>query len=819
MQSRPLWVFGVAVAALAAAPALAAKRKRAAPLPVPENPLDLATPTWFTPETPRGASKAKVAKGLRIGAIYPAPQTDKNPQPAEAISLFNSSSEPIRLSGLRLEVSSYRRGKFKHHSMTLASKGVIDSGAELWLAADTRGFSRQFGRLPGVSASGAGGEVASLGDPWTALPDGRAVVRLYQPGLGHIDTVAYNLTSKPWSPTGMALWTGLAVDPTQSSAVTGKRQLIRRDRSTRGDLLPEYDGARDYDSCSWHSGLGSDPVHRCFMAGQSDFNPARHAGVAEVIATSAPDNNFKGLITRFDQAKREILVSIYHFTSGEIADALVRAVGRGLVVRVYAEGSPVGGLPKNSLRMFRRLIRAGVSITILRGDKKNKVLKRFRYDHSKYAIIDREWAVIGSENYGYTGHPVDNRYGNRGWEIQIKHPGFVADLLAVWNWDTSRSNPDVEVGDERLRVPVIAEKPALAAPKSRRRRSKRLGEYLQPVLPAKVKESMHLQLVLSPDNSLAEEGSVIGMIKGAQKELLVLQNSMPTRWGRGRKKVTSPLVEAVVAAARRGVVTRVLLDATFYQLDPLKPDGNDDTVRYLNALAASEDLDLQARVIDLETLGLSKIHAKGVMVDQHKTFVGSQNWSENSFRGNREVGVVVESKAVTDYYRRLFWRDWRYSPESRRPLLSRTRLGKRSVEAGSLVGLIKKRGDRCTVRYRSQVGELSCDQLGARYLSASQTYVQEAGPAVVRGRVRKLHKSKSYWYLNFGEFWRQDFSIQIPVALVEKMVATGIRFDQIAGVAIEARGELSRYNGPSLRIERSEDLKVLTLRKGSPPWP
>ena len=57
--------------------------------------------------------------------------------------------------------------------MTLSCKGVIDVGEELWLAANVLAFSRQFGRLPALASSGSGGEVKSLGDAWTPLPDGR----------------------------------------------------------------------------------------------------------------------------------------------------------------------------------------------------------------------------------------------------------------------------------------------------------------------------------------------------------------------------------------------------------------------------------------------------------------------------------------------------------------------------------------------------------------------------------------------------------------------------------------------------------------------
>jgi phosphatidylserine/phosphatidylglycerophosphate/cardiolipin synthase-like enzyme len=756
---------------------------------------------------------------LRFGGVYPAPSGAKHPQPQEAISLINASSEAIALRGLRIQVQSWKRKKILQAEMVIEAPGLLEPGAELWLAADMRGFAQHFGKRPALASVGAAGGVSYLGEAWAPLPDSRAVLRLFQPGKGHVDSLAYNLTSKPWTPDGLELWHGAAVAPTQASAVTGKRQVIRRDRDLSGQLLPEFNGAKDYDSCFWYSHLGDDPLHRCMMAGQSQFNPVVHSGSAEVLATSSPDNNYKALTGRFDGAKREILVSIYHFTNDDIAEALMRAAKRGVEVKVYAEGGPVGGLSENTLRLFRNLQRSGVEVMVLRSDKAKGILKRFRYDHSKYAIIDREWLIVGSENYGYTGHPTDNRHGNRGWEIQIKHPGLVADLLAVWRFDTAPSNADVGIGDERLRVAISDGKAAVAGLKSRSHGSKRMGEYLQPAVAARVKGEMELQLVLSPDNSLAEKGAVIGMIKGAKSELLILQNSMPTRWGRGRKKVESPLVASVVAAARRGVRTRVLLDGVFYQLDPAKPDGNDDTVRYLNALAAKEGLDLQARIIDLETIGLAKIHAKGVIVDAAWTFVGSQNWSENSFRANREVGVAIHATKVAAYYRRLFMRDWRYSPPSRHYLLSAQRVGSSSLKAGALVGLLRRKGDSCRVRRRAQAGEIPCASLGEPLLSATQTYLFGKGSVTVRGRVRKLHKGRKYWSLNFGDFWRQDFSVQIPVALAEKMAGAGMRFDAIAGRAIEAHGQLGQYNGPNLRLQTVDDLRILSLGKGQSPWP
>ena len=110
--------FAILTLALLASPSYAAKRR--APLPVAENPLDLAKPTWVAQTVARGADQPAASMGVRIGSVYPAPATDKHPQPAEAIALINASDEPVRLSGLRLEVVRFKRGKKKTSTMTLS---------------------------------------------------------------------------------------------------------------------------------------------------------------------------------------------------------------------------------------------------------------------------------------------------------------------------------------------------------------------------------------------------------------------------------------------------------------------------------------------------------------------------------------------------------------------------------------------------------------------------------------------------------------------------------------------------------------------------
>ena len=263
--------------------------------------------------------------------------------------------------------------------------------------------------------------------------------------------------------------------------------------------------------------------------------------VAEVVATSAPDNNFKGLVRRFDSAQREILVSIYHFTGRQITDSLAQAAQRGVSVHVYAEGVPVGGLPDKTLRLFRRLIRSGVTVSILRGDKDKQILKRFRYDHSKYAIIDREWVVIGTEELRHHWAPDRHALRQPWLGDPDQDPDLVADLLKVWRWDTGRSNLDVVLGDERLRVDggSAEQAPELVGPSKSKSKPKRLGTYLNPAAPLSTQGEMALQLVLSPDNSLSERGAIIGMVNAAQRAARVAELDAHPMGSRAQDRLTA----------------------------------------------------------------------------------------------------------------------------------------------------------------------------------------------------------------------------------------------------------------------------------------
>ncbi len=103
----------------------------------------------------------------------------------------------------------------------------------------------------------------------------------------------------------------------------------------------------------------------------------------------------------------------------------------------------------------------------------------------------------------------------------------------------------------------------------------------------------------------------------------------------------SPLLDALIDAADRGVAVRVLADET--------ADGTADS---LARLAAGG---VDARLDDPDTT----THNKLVLVDD-TAFVGSHNWSDSGLTRNHEGSVRLDGAEVTAFYRDIFevlWQD------------------------------------------------------------------------------------------------------------------------------------------------------------------
>ena len=783
-----------------------------------------------------------------ISGVYFDGHLRGDPEPEEAVRLTNTSLTQtadvshwvlsdryliLSKRGRKKKSKRWKRKKRKNFSnlrnnITLPSNLKIPPGGSIWIAHKGKAFKRVFGFAPHAEMVDTLGNIpkVSKSKGWLLLFASRGILSLHNPQGNVQDVICYVRSTEHDSLNHALLpqgsWRGSSVLLRWANTYSWTGQILARDRDKNGLPTTDTNTAKDWNSSFSRAKLGVDPIHRVELPGQTLFNPKNHKGVyAEVLATSAPENNFAALTKAFKRAKREILINIYQFTNVLIADALLYALKKGVKVKLLIEGVPVGGLRDKSRYIATRLVKAGAKIYWMRGNRRKRIRRRYRFNHAKYVLIDRKWVIIGTENYGSTGHPVHPTYGNRGWEIHVRSPKLFRDLYKVFRADTAAAR-HLDL------LPHQSSRSRWGSPKKsnfRPKRKFRKGRYLYKKSPKRIKGTMDLQLILSPDNSLHEKGSIIGSILACKKEVLIQQNSIQLYWGKKNRRSFSstpslPLM-AVIKAARKGCRVRVLLDSTWYNIRSDNPRGNDKTVWKLNKIAKDENLNLQAKLINLQAANIVKIHAKGVIVDRKVIFVGSINWSENSFKGNREVGVLIKHPKVAMYYTDLFMRDWLHSR------IFRVVINKKRVPVyakpnalAKVIG-IRYAGDPLDVL--AEVGEFYQVRLPYRRIAflRKEQHTILVNPFEARFQVGKratlagkIHSIRSYRKLHkmyFAKSFKQGFEIIIWRKTAEKLKNKyGSLKRALVGRYVQIQGKISTYRGkPQIILRSPSHLTVL----------
>lgn len=350
--------------------------------------------------------------------------------------------------------------------------------------------------------------------------------------------------------------------------------------------------------------------------------PVVHGGPEEVRAFVLPDAE-NVVVETLREADRRILLAGYTFASDRVADALVAARKRNVTVRVLLAGNPVGGLTSREATLLDRLAAAGVDVRLLAGPR-----RRYAYHHAKYAVID-DRALVTTENFKPSG---TGGQSNRGWGVVVEQSrvieGLVETFRADAGWVAATDWQSFRRGRTFARSFVA---------------NGSYGSGMQP----KTVTATDVELLVAPDNA---ERRVVSLLDDATESIDVIQMSIDGRRG--------PFLRATLRAARRGVKVRILLSSASYVREE-----NERLVEWLDERAAAENLPLDAKLAT-PAGRYETIHAKGVVVDDRRVLVGSLNWNAESMRRNREVLVLLEGKAVANYYGRVFEGDWNGDEQS-----------------------------------------------------------------------------------------------------------------------------------------------------------
>jgi phosphatidylserine/phosphatidylglycerophosphate/cardiolipin synthase-like enzyme len=133
----------------------------------------------------------------------------------------------------------------------------------------------------------------------------------------------------------------------------------------------------------------------------------------------------------------------------------------------------------------------------------------------------------------------------------------------------------------------------------------------------------------------------VEMISGAQRTIDLEEFYVNNQAGQSLQ----PVIDAIKAAAGRGVQVRLIVDAGYYKTYPDVPNEFAQTAN------------IQVKTIDFSSLGGIQ-HSKYFVIDQSRTFLGSANLDWLALTHIHEVGLKITNSDISTSLESVFETDW-----------------------------------------------------------------------------------------------------------------------------------------------------------------
>jgi phosphatidylserine/phosphatidylglycerophosphate/cardiolipin synthase-like enzyme len=324
-----------------------------------------------------------------------------------------------------------------------------------------------------------------------------------------------------------------------------------------------------------------------------------------------------------DNAKQHIELShFYASTSPDgarpgrlapIIDALARAQRRGVRVRMLLDASFAGKYPDAVAQLGEQLALRLFDVSASMGG----------VQHAKYMLVDGHEVYLGSANFDWRALEHIHEMG-----IRIHHPQVAAGLADVFELDWALAGGEPK---------PVAKGHAFPA---------HVGQPPQRITP-----------IFSPKGWLPQGArwdlpALTGAIDAAKKNISLQLLSFKRMHRDGRP--FNAIQDALARAAERGVKIDIIL--SHWVTGPGAADA-------LGAIARTPGIALKIATIPPDPEGFIPfarvVHAKYLLIDGATTWIGSSNFSGDYFFRSRNVGVVVEGKAIAGKLHRVFQRLWR----------------------------------------------------------------------------------------------------------------------------------------------------------------
>ncbi len=574
------------------------------------------------------------APPIKLYALAPASYAGSG----EALALINRSSDPVSLENWCIDdlpASSSR--------VCFPAGATIAPEQILWLAQNAANFYLGWGFDADWSSDPGNRPVGTLQNSWPAafFSDNGETAHLLNAEGFVIDTLVYGQT------TAAPGWNGPAL-PYPYSGYGPGQILYRKLAPENGRPVPDTDQAADWaqDAADWING------RRLRYPGwdlEALYLPARLDRAVAVTLSVAPEGMLPLVTETIAAAQHTLRIAGYTADSQPFYEAIQERIQAGVVVTLLLESSPAGGMDPAERWLAAALHHPPTSTVYFMG----KTGARYRYQHAKYIVADEARILLSTDNFGEHSLPSDllenGTLGHRGFALSLTSPEIAARLSDLFDRDTDAAH-------HRDLEPYSA----LYAPPS---------DYT-PIPPPDwttysvrftapwVFTATQLSLHHAPEHSFREADGLLGLIQAAGEGSRIegMQLSEPLTWTEEIGTAgLNPRIQALIGAARRGALVRLLLDA-FY--DP--PDNrNAETCVYLNHLARVEHLKLSCRLSNVTGLG---IHGKIYLIRypdlRSWIHLGSLNGTEISHKANREAWLQFSSSDGYVGLWNVFQQDW-----------------------------------------------------------------------------------------------------------------------------------------------------------------
>ena len=572
----------------------------------------------------------------------------------EAILLWSTDITPRALAGWQLKTKS------RTATFPITSTLQLAPGERLWCTGQATVFRQSFGEEPACEwVDDTDSAVLNL-DGKLQLTNTGGWIQLIDDAGQVIDTLVYGNAS-----TAVDGWDGAAAQLYARGAIASSGQVWQRKRDSHTDRLVDSNRASDWASDLADIAWGR-RVRYPGWRGWTDDNlgqPLLTQANATVTIAVGPEGLYQPIADAFAGAQTTIDLNMYTFEHPQLAQVLVDALARGVRVRILLEGAPPGGIEDIQRWCLAQIAAAGGDIRYMAAlDEAPRGYRvRYRFNHAKYAIIDDQKALAGTENFNLDAFTLPTSElvgGRRGFYLITNAAPVVARLSQIfaidWAPQTFLDLRPFDLSHEKYGGPPTD----FVMPEPRQRTVKETPFRT----PTTVQGAAKFGVVSVPENALRPDAGLMALIAraGAGDEIMLTQLYEHKYWGDSTSNPVAdpnPRLQALIDAARRGAKVRLLLDSFFDDTEALR--SNRATVDYVQAISAVEGLPIEAR-LDNPTGG--GIHAKVVLVrlgEVRWSAVGSLNGGEFSHKMNREVIMLTDMAGVYTRLAEVFVWDWK----------------------------------------------------------------------------------------------------------------------------------------------------------------